>query len=117
MATSTTSTEYYTTPIPSSDTLSTTVTSPDVVVTTSDDIITNPIATETNVSLVDVTTPIRLLEFTTGDIDVTETPKVSNVTNDNITTRQSTTEATEPGKDSGFSVTGLAITALLILLL
>merc|ERR1719208_477271 len=79
--------------------------------------ITNSLTTETDVSsvVVDVTTPVDLVvELTTGDIDVTDTPEVSNVTTQATTATPAVTTA-EAG--SGFSVTGLAITALFIILL
>merc|ERR1711953_1632904 len=79
--------------------------------------ITNSLTTETDVSsvVVDVTTPADLvLDLTTGDIDVTETPEVSNVTTPATT---ATPAATTAAAGSGFSITGLAITALFIILL
>lgn len=60
---------------------------------------------------VNVTTPDSLVELTTGAVEITETPNESNGTTIITTT---TTKPTTAG--SGFTVTSLAITALLIIL-
>lgn len=84
-----------------------------------DSMITNSLIPETEVSSfdIDVTTPADLVvDLTTGDIDVTETTGVSNDTTQAAKTT-STTPSAPTTAVAGFSVTGLAITALIVILL
>lgn len=83
-----------------------------------DSMITNSLIPETEVSSIDidVTTPADLVvDLTTGDIDVTETTGVSNYTTQAAPT--TTTPSAPTTAVAGFSVTGLAITALIVILL